>query len=74
MDAAPSASYGYDKKTIKMPGTTVNVISVDKHDRDPSVKHIDDVEYGPADVRVHDAVFGDVTEHGPNYRNVRLRL
>lgn len=71
MDAS---SIDYDKKTSKMPGASVDVIPVDKYDNDSSVKHIDDVEYGPADVKIHDAVFGDVTEDGPNYRNVSLCL
>lgn len=71
MDAA---SHECGKKTSKMLGATVDILPVDKYDNDPSIKHIDDVEYGPADVKVHDAVFGDVTEDGPKYRNVSSHL
>lgn len=67
MDAATP---NYDNKKKDMPGGSVDIVPVDRYDNDPSIKQLDDVEYGPADVKVHDAVFGDVTEEGPNYRNV----
>jgi hypothetical protein len=32
------------------------------------------IEAGRAGIIEHDAVFGDITEDGPNYRNVRHHL